>query len=56
MTLFVCMGMMFSLLVKVLATFYLKKFILVDPMQRNIVGVPSGGWVSIRFLADNPGR
>ncbi|KVI11956.1 laccase-2-like [Cynara cardunculus var. scolymus] len=31
------------------------KFNLVDPVQRNTVGVPSGGWVAIRFQADNPG-
>ncbi|KAM7259968.1 hypothetical protein ACFE04_015709 [Oxalis oulophora] len=31
------------------------KFNLVDPVERNTVGVPSGGWVAIRFLADNPG-
>ena len=31
-------------------------FNLVDPMERNTVGVPSGGWVAIRFLADNPGE
>ncbi|XWS55642.1 hypothetical protein CRYUN_Cryun09bG0018600 [Craigia yunnanensis] len=31
------------------------KFNLVDPAERNTVGVPSGGWVTIRFLADNPG-
>lgn len=31
------------------------KFNLVDPPQRNTVGVPAGGWVAIRFLADNPG-
>ncbi|RVW33764.1 Laccase-17 [Vitis vinifera] len=31
------------------------KFNLVDPIERNTVGVPSGGWVAIRFLADNPG-
>lgn len=29
---------------------------LVDPAERNTVGVPSGGWVAIRFLADNPGE
>ncbi|KAK6229076.1 hypothetical protein SCA6_018027 [Theobroma cacao] len=29
-------------------------FNLVDPIERNTVGVPSGGWVAIRFLADNP--
>ncbi|KAL2927327.1 Laccase-17 [Bienertia sinuspersici] len=28
---------------------------LVDPVSRNTVGVPSGGWVAIRFKADNPG-
>ncbi|OIT02352.1 PREDICTED: laccase-2-like [Nicotiana attenuata] len=28
---------------------------LVDPVERNTIGVPSGGWVAIRFLADNPG-
>lgn len=32
------------------------KFNLVDPVERNTVGVPSGGWVAIRFLADNPGN
>ncbi|GFQ04775.1 laccase-17 [Phtheirospermum japonicum] len=31
------------------------KFNLFDPAERNTVGVPSGGWVAIRFLADNPG-
>ncbi|KAK7849769.1 laccase-17 [Quercus suber] len=31
------------------------KFNLVDPNERNTVGVPSGGWVAIRFQADNPG-
>ncbi|KAM7527618.1 hypothetical protein LguiB_031028 [Lonicera macranthoides] len=31
------------------------KFNLVDPPQRNTVGAPVGGWVAIRFLADNPG-
>ncbi|KAF2283366.1 hypothetical protein GH714_003566 [Hevea brasiliensis] len=31
------------------------KFNLVDPVERNTAGVPSGGWVAIRFLADNPG-
>ncbi|KAL6336647.1 hypothetical protein AAG906_035961 [Vitis piasezkii] len=30
-------------------------FNLVDPIERNTVGVPSGGWVAIRFHADNPG-
>ncbi|XP_010685719.2 laccase-17 [Beta vulgaris subsp. vulgaris] len=28
---------------------------LVDPVARNTIGVPSGGWVAIRFRADNPG-
>jgi laccase len=31
-------------------------FNVVDPAERNTVGVPSGGWVAIRFLADNPGE
>ncbi|XP_044473982.1 laccase-17-like [Mangifera indica] len=31
-----------------------KNFNLVNPAERNTVGVPSGGWVAIRFLADNP--
>ncbi|CAA2989568.1 laccase-17-like [Olea europaea subsp. europaea] len=30
-------------------------FNLVDPVERNTFGVPAGGWVAIRFLADNPG-
>ncbi|KMT18358.1 hypothetical protein BVRB_2g025140 isoform A [Beta vulgaris subsp. vulgaris] len=28
---------------------------LVDPIERNTGGVPSGGWIAIRFFADNPG-
>ncbi|KAK2966129.1 hypothetical protein RJ640_018382 [Escallonia rubra] len=32
-----------------------KNFNLVDPVERNTVGVPSGGWTAIRFQADNPG-
>lgn len=32
------------------------KYNLVDPVERNTVGVPSGGWVAIRFFADNPGH
>ncbi|XP_015964160.1 laccase-11 [Arachis duranensis] len=28
---------------------------LVDPIERNTIGVPTGGWVAIRFRADNPG-
>ncbi|KAK8536188.1 hypothetical protein V6N13_009564 [Hibiscus sabdariffa] len=31
------------------------KFNLIDPVERNTIGVPSGGWVAIRFVADNPG-
>ncbi|KAI0502049.1 hypothetical protein KFK09_016994 [Dendrobium nobile] len=31
------------------------KFNLRDPVERNTFGVPSGGWVAVRFLADNPG-
>lgn len=30
-------------------------FNLVDPVERNTAGVPSGGWVALRFRADNPG-
>ncbi|KAK7339836.1 hypothetical protein VNO77_20522 [Canavalia gladiata] len=30
-------------------------FNLVDPVERNTFGVPTGGWVAIRFTADNPG-
>ncbi|XP_052182173.1 laccase-4-like [Diospyros lotus] len=32
-----------------------KSFNLVDPVERNTIGVPSGGWVAFRFRADNPG-
>ncbi|KAF8387867.1 hypothetical protein HHK36_026529 [Tetracentron sinense] len=32
-----------------------KKFNLVDPVERNTIGEPSGGWTAIRFRADNPG-
>lgn len=32
------------------------KYNLVDPVERNTIGVPSGGWVAIRFRADNPGE
>ncbi|XP_068643460.1 laccase-17-like [Aristolochia californica] len=31
------------------------KYNLVDPVERNTVGIPSGGWLAIRFRADNPG-
>ncbi|KAL7173357.1 hypothetical protein ACSBR2_032761 [Camellia fascicularis] len=31
------------------------RFNLVDPVERNTAGVPSGGWLAIRFQADNPG-
>ncbi|MED6145202.1 Laccase-4 [Stylosanthes scabra] len=31
------------------------KFNVVDPVERNTVSVPTGGWVAIRFRADNPG-
>jgi len=30
-------------------------FNLIDPPQRNTVGVPVNGWSAIRFVADNPG-
>ncbi|KAI3833168.1 hypothetical protein MKX03_023065 [Papaver bracteatum] len=29
------------------------KFNLVNPVERNTVGVPAGSWVAIRFFADN---
>lgn len=29
---------------------------LVDPVERNTASVPVGGWVAVRFLADNPGE
>ncbi|OAY43688.1 laccase-4 [Manihot esculenta] len=32
-----------------------QNFNLVDPPERNTVGVPTGGWTAIRFRADNPG-
>ncbi|CDP14064.1 unnamed protein product [Coffea canephora] len=32
-----------------------KKFNLVDPVERNTISVPTGGWTVIRFRADNPG-
>lgn len=32
------------------------KFNLVDPPVRNTIGTPPGGWVAIRFVADNPGK
>ena len=31
------------------------RFNLVDPPLRNTIGTPPGGWVAIRFVADNPG-
>ncbi|KAI4302415.1 hypothetical protein MLD38_038162 [Melastoma candidum] len=33
----------------------LKGFNLVDPVERNTIGVPTAGWTAIRFRADNPG-
>ncbi|XP_073015858.1 laccase-1 [Primulina eburnea] len=32
-----------------------KGYNLVDPPERNTVGVPVGGWAAIRLVADNPG-
>ncbi|XP_028787402.1 laccase-4 [Neltuma alba] len=32
-----------------------KKFNLEDPVERNTIGVPTGGWTALRFTADNPG-
>ncbi|KAK6261439.1 hypothetical protein QUC31_007255 [Theobroma cacao] len=31
------------------------KYNLIDPPERNTVGVPMGGWAAIRLKADNPG-
>ncbi|KAK7301675.1 hypothetical protein RJT34_12546 [Clitoria ternatea] len=31
------------------------KFNLIDPPVKNTIGTPPGGWVAIRFVADNPG-
>ncbi|CAA7026364.1 unnamed protein product [Microthlaspi erraticum] len=31
------------------------RFNLFDPPERNTIGNPPGGWVAIRFVADNPG-
>lgn len=31
-------------------------FNLVDPPVKNTIGTPPGGWVAIRFVADNPGN
>lgn len=33
-----------------------EKFNLVDPVERNTISVPTGGWTAIRFRADNPGK
>ncbi|CAL8160648.1 unnamed protein product [Prunus armeniaca] len=33
-----------------------KRFNLIDPVERNTIGVPSGGWTAIRFRADNPDK
>ncbi|RDX96438.1 Laccase-4 [Mucuna pruriens] len=30
-------------------------FNLVDPVERNTIGIPNGGWAAIRFRANNPG-
>ncbi|KAL2926724.1 Laccase-22 [Bienertia sinuspersici] len=32
-----------------------KNFNLVDPVERNTIDAPTGGWAVIRFRADNPG-
>lgn len=32
-----------------------QSFNLVDPQERNTIGVPQGGWAALRFRADNPG-
>ena len=33
-----------------------QKFNLVNPQERNTLGVPTGGWAVIRFRANNPGN
>ena len=33
-----------------------KNFNLVDPQVLNTVSLPNGGWVAIRFVANNPGK
>lgn len=33
-----------------------KTFNLVNPQERNTIGVPVGGWAVVRFRANNPGR
>ncbi|KAF4392407.1 hypothetical protein G4B88_005366 [Cannabis sativa] len=33
-----------------------KNFNLFDPVGRNTVCVPSGGWIALRFVTDNPGQ
>ena len=33
-----------------------KKLNLVNPQMHNTVGVPPGGWVALRFIANNPGK
>ncbi|GJN05206.1 hypothetical protein PR202_ga31621 [Eleusine coracana subsp. coracana] len=30
-------------------------FNLIDPIERNTIGVPTGGWTAIQFRAHNPG-
>ncbi|WOL14967.1 laccase-24-like [Canna indica] len=37
------------------ATAAKRSFNLVDPQVRNTIGVPTGGWAVIRFVANNPG-
>ncbi|KAL4651652.1 hypothetical protein ACB092_01G176100 [Castanea dentata] len=32
-----------------------KSYNLIDPPEVNTIGVPKNGWVTIRFIADNPG-
>lgn len=33
-----------------------KTYNLVDPPEVNTFGVPTNGWLTIRFIADNPGK
>ena len=37
-------------------TIAMRIFNLVNPLVRNTIAVPAGGWAVIRFIADNPGE
>ncbi|KAK4492084.1 hypothetical protein RD792_002881, partial [Penstemon davidsonii] len=48
-------GFNFFVVGRGLGNFDPNRFNLVDPVERNTIAVPSGGWVAIRFRANNPG-